>query len=152
MKAVKTILLALAVIFIVIQFIPAGIPANKPDDEKSITTTGLAGDSVLSVLRRSCFDCHSNQVQFPWYARVAPSSWFLAGHIKNGKSHLNFSEWEAYSKRKKIGLLEDVREEIESGGMPLKSYLIIHTDARLNAGDISALSDWTEKAASKILE
>ncbi|HLN56835.1 MAG TPA: heme-binding domain-containing protein [Bacteroidales bacterium] len=152
MKAVKIILLALAVIFIVIQFIPSGIPGNKPDDDKSITRTGLASDTVLILLKRSCFDCHSNQVRLPWYARVAPSSWFLAGHIQNGKSHLNFSEWEDYSRRKKIGLLEDVREEIESGGMPLKSYLIIHKDARLNTGEISALSEWTEKAASRILE
>lgn len=152
MKAVKILLLAVAVIFIIIQFIPSGIPGNKPDDEKSITHTALADEKVLTLLRRSCFDCHSNQVQLPWYAKIAPSSWFLAGHINDGKSNLNFSEWEGYSRRKKIGLLEDIGEEVESGGMPLKSYLIIHRDARLDSGQVSALKQWTEQASEKVLE
>lgn len=149
---VKIILLAVAVIFVIIQFIPPGIPVNKPEDEKSITRTGIADDSILTLLRRSCFDCHSNQVRLPWYASVAPSSWFLARHINDGKSNLNFSEWEDYGKRKKIGLLDDISDEVESGGMPLKSYLIIHRDARMNSGEITALKQWAEKASAKVLE
>jgi hypothetical protein len=73
-------------------------------------------------------------------------------HIIEGKSHLNFSEWADYANRKKIGLLGEIADEVGSGKMPLRSYLLIHRDAKLNSGGISALSKWAEIATSKILE
>jgi len=151
MKAVKIILLALAVIFIAIQFIPGGLPENKPEDERSIVHSDLVTENVLTQLRTSCFDCHSNQTSFPWYSKLAPTSWWLAGHINDGKSHLNFSEWEDNSRREKIGLLEEIKGEVDAGEMPLKSYLIVHRDARLNAEEVAALVKWTEDATSLLL-
>ena len=151
MKAVKIILISLAVLFVAIQFIPSGIPENKPEDEKSIVNSSLVTEPILEQLRKSCFDCHSNQVRFPWYSKLAPSSWFLADHISEGKSNLNFSEWEDYSNREKIGLLEEIKDEVESGSMPLKSYLLIHRDARLNAEEISDMLIWAGEATAKIL-
>jgi len=152
MKAVKIILISLAVLFIAIQFIPSGIPENKTEDEKSIVNSSLVTVPALEQLRKSCFDCHSNQVQFPWYSKLAPSSWLLANHIKDGKSHLNFSEWDSYSNREKIGLLEEIKDEVGSGKMPLKSYLLIHRDAKLNSEEISALITWANEATANILE
>lgn len=152
MKAIKKILIALAVVFIVIQFIPSGIPKNIPEDENSIANSNLVSAPVKEQIKKSCFDCHSNQVQYPWYSKLAPSSWLLANHIREGKSHLNFSEWEAYSNREKIGLLEDIKDEVVSGKMPLKSYLLIHRDAKLNPEDISALIKWADEASARILE
>jgi len=151
MKAVKKILIAFAVEFIAIQFIPSGIPENKPEDKKSIGNSNLATGPVLDLLRKSCFDCHSNQVQFPWYSKLAPSSWLLADHINDGKSQLNFSEWEDYSNRKKISLLQDIKDEVGSGNMPLKSYLLLHRKAKLNSDDISVILLWAEEATAKIL-
>jgi hypothetical protein len=151
MKAVKIILIALAVVFIAIQFIPSGIPENKPDDLKSIANSNLVTEPVLDQLRKSCFDCHSNQVHFPWYAKMAPASWMLADHISDGKAKLNFSGWEDYSNREKIGVLKDIKDEVESGNMPLKSYLLMHRDARLNSEKITILSTWTDEATDKIL-
>ena len=152
MKAVKIILITLAAVFIVIQFIPSGIPENKPEDKKSIVNSNLITGPVLDQLRKSCFDCHSNQVQLPWYSKLAPSSWFLAEHINDGKSHLNFSEWENYGNREKIGLLEEIKDEVGSGNMPLKSYLLIHRDAKLDPEKILLLSEWTGESSAKILE
>jgi len=151
MKAVRIILIALAVVFIAIQFIPSGIPENKPDDIKSIANSNLITVPVLDQLRTSCFDCHSNQVQLPWYSKMAPASWMLANHINNGKTKLNFSEWEDYSKREKIGFLKEIKDEVESGNMPLKSYLLIHRDAKLNSEIITALLTWADEATDKIL-
>ena len=145
MKAVKIILSALAIILIVIQFLPSGLPDNKTEDEKSIAFSSLMTEPVLTQLRTSCFDCHSNQTIFPWYSKLAPSSWFLADHIKNGRSQLNFSEWETYSRREKIGQLEDIADEVKSGEMPLKSYLLLHRKARLGKEEISTLSEWAEE-------
>jgi len=152
MKTLKVILLAVIVLFIVIQFIPSGIPENKPENEKNISKSSLVTGPVLDHLRNSCFDCHSDQVQFPWYAKVAPSSWLLADHINEGKESLNFSGWEDYSKREKIGFLQKIKDEVESGNMPLKSYLLIHRDAKLSSEDILSLSKWTEAAMAKIVE
>jgi Haem-binding domain len=151
MKAVKIVLLALAVIFIAIQFIPGGLPENKPEDERSLVHSDLVTENVMTQLRTSCFDCHSNQTSFPWYSKLAPTSWWLAGHINDGKSHLNFSEWEDNSRREKIGLLEEIKGEVDAGKMPLKSYLIVHRDARLNAEEVAALVKWTEDATSLLL-
>lgn len=152
MKAVKIILSALAIILIVIQFLPSGMPDNKTEDEKSIVSSSLVTEPVLTQLRKSCFDCHSNQTNFPWYSKLAPSSWFLADHIKKGRSQLNFSEWETYSRREKVGQLEDIADEVKSGEMPLKSYLLIHRKARLGKEEISTLSEWAEETSAKILE
>jgi hypothetical protein len=152
MKAVKIILIALAAVFIAVQVIPSGIPENKPEDKNSIVNSNLVSGSVSDQLRKSCFDCHSNQVQFPWYSKLAPSSWLIADHIREGKSHLNFSEWENYSNREKIGLLEEIKDEVGSGNMPLKSYLLIHRDAKLNSEKISVLLTWADEATAKILK
>lgn len=152
MKAVKIIVLVLAIVFIVIQFIPSGIPENIPEDENSLTSSGMVTETVLEQLRVSCYDCHSNQTQLPWYSKVAPFSWFLADHIVEGREHLNFSEWESYSRREKLGHLEDMAEVVESGEMPLKSYLLIHRDAKLDEDKIAALQRWVEDTSDRILE
>ena len=151
MKAVKIILITLAVVFIAIQFIPSGIPENRPDDLKSIVNSNMVTEPVLDQLKVSCFDCHSNQTHFPWYSKIAPASWMLADHINEGKTKLNFSEWEDYSNREKIGILKDIKDEIESGNMPLKSYLLIHRDAKLTSENITAIITWADEATDKIL-
>lgn len=152
MKAVKIIITALVAVFIAVQFIPSGIPANKQEDEKSIANDSLIPGPVLAQLKKSCFDCHSNQVDLPWYSKMAPSSWLLADHISEGKSHLNLSEWEGYSNREKIGLLDDIRDEVSSGKMPLKSYLIIHRDAKPGSEEIAAILKWVDDATARIME
>lgn len=152
MKAVKVIIITLIVIFIAVQFIPSGIPLNVPDDNRSIANDSLVAGSVLKQLRNSCFDCHSNQVNFPWYSKMAPSSWFLAGHINEGRSHLNFSEWEDYSIREKVRILEEIKDEVVSGGMPLKSYLLIHRDAKPDSSEVTAIMKWADDATAKMLD
>ena len=152
MKAVKVIIITLIVIFIAVQFIPSGIPLNVPDDNRSIANDSLVAGSVLKQLRNSCFDCHSNQVNFPWYSKMAPSSWFLAGHINEGRSHLNFSEWEDYSNREKVRILEEIKDEVASGGMPLKSYLLIHRDAKTDSAEVAVILKWADDATAKMFD
>lgn len=152
MKAIKIIIAALVLILIAVQFLPSGIPENKPGDDKSIANDSLIAGPVLEQLRKSCFDCHSNQVNLPWYSKVAPSSWLLAGHIKEGRSYLNFSEWASYSSREKIGLLDDIRDEVSTGKMPLKSYLLVHREARLDSAQISSILKWADDVSAMMLE
>ena len=152
MKAIKIIIAALVLILIAVQFLPSGIPENKPEDDKSIANDSLIAGPVLEHLRKSCFDCHSNQVNLPLYSKVAPSSWLLAGHIKEGRSYLNFSEWASYSSREKIGLLDDIRDEVSTGKMPLKSYLLVHREARLDSAQISSILKWADDVSAMMLE
>jgi hypothetical protein len=152
MRLLKIILPALAIVFIAMQFFPDRIPENKPADENDIIFSSLVNEEILGIIKISCFDCHSNQTHFPWYSKLAPSSWLLAGHIEKGRNQLNFSAWESYNKRKKIGMLEAINEVVTSGEMPLKSYTLIHRDARLSSGEISTLAKWTEESANKLLK
>lgn len=152
MKYSKILIFFLLLGFIVIQLIPSGLPGNKPEDEHNIVNSGLLSDPVSGLLRKSCFDCHSDQTELPWYSRLAPVSWLLADHINEGKSHLNFSGWEGYSKREKIGKLEDIKDEVESGGMPLRSYLLMHSEAKMNPEEVTSLVTWAEEASFKVLE
>jgi hypothetical protein len=152
MKAVKISLFILAGILVIIQFLPSGMPMNTPEDENSITSDSTLTAPVLTNLRAACFDCHSNQTTFPWYSKVAPASWFLADHIKEGREHLNFSEWGTYNNRKKIKKLEDITDQVKSGEMPLKSYLLIHRDAKLSDEEISAMVKWADSTAADMLK
>jgi hypothetical protein len=152
MKAVKVFLLVLAIIFVVIQFIPSGIPENIPEDENSLSRSSMVPQPVLEQLRTSCYDCHSNQTNLPWYSKIAPFSWMLADHIIDGRASLNFSEWESYSRREKLGQLESISDVVESGEMPLKSYLRVHRYAKLDEEKIAVLNQWVEETSDKILE
>lgn len=104
---------------------------------------------VHAVLSRSCNDCHSNNTVYPWYSNVSPFSWFLADHIEHGRSELNFSIWNTYSPDKKLRKLEEICEQVESGFMPLPSYLWIHRDAALNEDEAKMLCDWTAAEIQK---
>ena len=103
-------------------------------------------EQVAAILKTSCYDCHSNKTQYPWYAEVAPVSFWLNDHIKEGKEHLNFSTWEGYSAKRKDHKLEEVVEMVADGEMPLESYIFIHEDANLTPTETTALMDWAKVA------
>jgi hypothetical protein len=95
------------------------------------------------VLERSCMDCHSNRTDWPWYSNVAPASWFVTDHVNHGRRHLNFSEWDAYDRRRADGLLKEICRTARSGFMPLDSYTLVHRGARLTPADVKTLCEWT---------
>jgi hypothetical protein len=100
---------------------------------------------VEAVLRRSCNDCHSSETVWPWYSNVSPVSWFLKSHIDEGRRQLSFSEWATYPKRKRERKLHEMCEQVESGEMPLKSYLPLHPSARLSDDDKRVICEWTSQ-------
>ncbi len=130
--------------FIGIQFIPImNVPANVPskaDEELQ------APENVQAILKRSCFDCHSNHTIFPWYSNIAPVSWFTKHHVEEGREHMNFSTWEKYDDEKKLKYLEKIPKAIKSK-MPLPSYLLIHKEAKLSEADKKALTTWANDTA-----
>ncbi|HBR52918.1 MAG TPA: cytochrome C [Flavobacteriaceae bacterium] len=96
--------------------------------------------AVAEILKTNCYDCHSNQTQYPWYAEIAPFSLWLDDHIEHGKGHFNVSEWNTYSAKKKDHKLEELIEMVEEGEMPLDSYTWLHGD--LSSEDTKLLLQW----------
>ena len=97
---------------------------------------------IATILRDNCYDCHSNQTNYPWYSEITPVNYWLEEHIVDGKKHFNVSDWDAYSARKKDHKLEELVEFVESGEMPLDSYTWIHGD--LSQKDAKLLIQWVE--------
>ena len=100
-----------------------------------------APDEVMAVLRKACFDCHSNETTWPWYSYVAPVSWLVAKDVEEGRRELNFSEWATMSEKKRAHKLKETWEEVEEGEMPLPIYIPMHPDANLTDSQRTALID-----------
>ena len=107
--------------------------------------------ALKATLKVSCYDCHSNHTNYPWYAHIAPFSWIIDQHIRNGKQELNFSEYDSLGKRKKIAILDEICEVISDSTMPPANYLMLHREAALDFDDITAFCDWADGAAFSIL-
>jgi len=101
-----------------------------------------APPKVREILRRACYDCHSNETKWPWYAYVAPVSWLVADHVEEGRGDLNFSRWPKFDFRKQDDIFEDIRKQIGKDRMPLRSYRILHAEARLGDQDRRTLLRW----------
>lgn len=137
-RTLRRIAFSIALLFGLIQFWPAG-RTNPP------TTAGLdAPPEVTTVLRRACFDCHSNETRWPWYGYVAPVSWFLVHDVDEGRAEMNFSEWGALPEKKREKRSDKVIDEIESDAMPPSSYRRLHGDARVTAQELEVLRAWAE--------
>ncbi|KKO01295.1 hypothetical protein LCGC14_0118830 [marine sediment metagenome] len=121
--------------FLGIQFFPT---TQNESDTVPITDFVLVNTvpkSVKEKLEISCYDCHSNNTQYPWYNKMQPVAWFLKDHIKKGKEELNFNEWTTYSNRRKVSKLRSIIKQIESAEMPLYSYTLVHREAIFSEED-----------------
>lgn len=144
----KKIIFAFIILLIAAQFVrparnegsvagPAFIGARKP----------VPAD-VAKVLQRACYDCHSNHTSYPWYADIQPVGWWLAMHVRDGRRHLNFSEFTTYSDKRAAHKLKEVAEEVREKGMPLRSYTWTHPEARLDDAERKLIIDWAQSMRS----
>ncbi len=139
-KIIKIVLVLALFALIAIQFIR---PEKNSEGYKSVATFEAEtkpSAEVATILKQNCYDCHSNQTQYPWYSEVAPFSLWLADHIEHGKKHFNVSDWSNYSIKKKEHKLEELVEMVEKDEMPLQSYTIIH--GNLSENDKKLLLQW----------
>ena len=140
--SLKKIVIGIVFFVLVIQFfrIDKINPPMKPEmDFIKITHTPI---TVGTILKTSCYDCHSNESAYPWYTNVAPFSWWIKHHINEGREKLNFSEWGSYTSKKTDHKLEECIEQIQEGEMPMSSYLLVHKEATLNKEQKQLLMDW----------
>jgi len=139
-KIIKYTLIAVIAISAGIQLIPVE-RSNPP-----VLTDLEAPLEVKTILKRSCYDCHSNEVDWPWYGYVAPVSWLVAHDVKEGREELNFSEWNKHAKDREMK--EEIIEEISEGEMPLPVYLILHQNASVSEQELATLRQWAGSPAA----
>lgn len=151
-KIIVRVSLIIGVILIAIQFVPT--PKNDSTDAaqyaNDISTRYALPDSVQIILQTSCYDCHSNHTQYPWYAHVQPIAWWLNDHIEEGKKEINFSEFAAYRIGRQYKKMEEVIEEMTEDEMPLGSYTLIHQNAKLNEVQRQTLIHWATQIRDSI--
>ena len=150
MKWLKKIVISSGVVFVAIQFIQP--VRNKsvqvfPADFSAVYTVP---SNVQSIFQNACYDCHSNNTNYPWYSNIQPVAWIMANHIKKGKAKLNFSEFGSNSTRKQISKLKEIFDQIKDDEMPLSSYKVMHKDARLSQSEKDLLMNWMNKTADSL--
>lgn len=144
-KKFNIIALLLLAALIIIQFF--GIDKTNPvsDPTQDIFATLQADNALVLKIREACYDCHSNNTHYPWYASVQPVGWWLKGHVNEAREHLNFSEFGTYTDEKAKHKLEEAVEYTEEGKMPLKSFTITHPEARLTDLERATMVTWFQK-------
>jgi hypothetical protein len=148
-KTIQRGLLVIAAILVLIQFIR---PARNESAEysKDITKKFPVPDSVLTILKPACYDCHSNHTDYPWYANIQPVAWWLADHVNEGKKELNFSEFASYRPFRQYNKLDKIVKELDESEMPLYSYTIMHGNARLSNEQRLIVSHWAADLRDKM--
>ena len=141
-KWLKVIGLVLLVVLVGLQFFPTGSNQSTTVPSTDFVKTYKVPEQVVQMLHTSCYNCHSNNTNYPWYSRVQPVAWFLENHINKGKEKLNFSEFGSYSGRRQQSKLTSMISQVEDDEMPLASYTFIHRGARLSAVDKEKLVDF----------
>jgi hypothetical protein len=137
----KNFFLIVLAIFIIMQFFPAKIENPTTAKELEIKVS----PQLMSIFKRSCYDCHSNEVKVPWYSAIAPVSFYVKGHVDLGRKWLNFSEWENYDEKQKDDKLKGIFRTVYAA-MPLESYTMMHEGTKLTKKEIKLIRDWTGKA------
>ena len=137
--------------FIILQFF-------QPDKNtgEQLTETDLVWSTDIPVemaekFMNSCYDCHSNYTNYPWYGYVSPVSLLLDNHIKEGKEKLNFSVWAEYSKKEQVILLGGICSELLDMKMPLPMYIQLHRKAEISTENIFLICDWTDQESENII-
>jgi len=143
--------LILLMIFVLIQFYPRPEKnISSAQSSNSIEQLYPMQDSILQVLKAACYDCHSNNTNYPWYSNIQPIAWFLNRHIVEGKAELNFDEFGNYSSRRQQSKLKSIRSQIEKREMPLKSYKLLHKKASLTELERSTIINWVIEKVDQI--
>ena len=141
-RVIRALLLLLLLVFIVIQFFHP-LPNSDGDESGTIANVFPVSDTLQAILKTSCYDCHSNHTNYPWYAKIQPVDWWLDHHVKEGKAELKFSIFAAYSPRRQYRKFEEIMEQVKADEMPVYAYTLPHPEAALDASQKELLITWS---------
>jgi Haem-binding domain len=147
---IRKILIVLLVIFAAMQFIR---PARNNGVAEAVTDIShyvKVPDTVMTILKVSCYDCHSNHTEYPWYVNINPVGLWMKNHIDDGRQAINFSDLSGFSKKKLDHRMKDIAEQVDNREMPLTSYTFIHRYAKLDSVQVQMIKDWTITARKEI--
>ncbi len=137
-------------LFIAIQFIPRDYNEAGNTAVHDIAGVYHIPAGVGLILKRSCYDCHSNQTIYPWYARLQPVRLLMDQHVRDGRVELNFNAFGTYSARKQRSKLRAIGESLDEGSMPLSSYTLLHRDAILSRAEQLLLMNWVKQTSDSL--
>ncbi len=138
-RILKYLVIAVVLFLIVAQFIRPDLSNPPVNQSATFEAVAAPASAMSSILKRACYDCHTNTTVWPWYSHVAPASWLVAEDVKDGRSRLNFSEWGNLGLEMAQKRLKAVCEEAQAGEMPLWQYRLMHPEAKLSEEDIKVL-------------
>jgi len=150
MSKKRKIGVALIAVLVLIQFFRPKKNVGVADAPTDITHSVAVTPEVKNILEKSCYDCHSNHTEYPWYFNFQPVAGWLAHHVEEGKHELNFSEFDTYKVKRKKHKLKEIIEQLNEGEMPMSSYLIIHKDATLSEEQKNKLINWAEESMTAL--
>ena len=149
-------LLTYAIVFILFVFVALQFFQPEKNDEEKMTNHIFVSEQipedVKNIIQSSCLDCHSNKTIYLWYDRISPVSWLVNKHITDGKKEINFSEWGEQDAFDKYGIFQDIQKEVGEKNMPLKSYTMVHKNARLSDDERKVLVEWCKKRVEELAE
>ena len=149
-KILKRSFQILLLVFIIIQFIRPAKNKSEGISNNDISKIYPVPENVQAILKTSCYDCHSNNTVYPWYASIQPVAWWLDDHIQEGKKELNFSEFASYRIGRQYRKLDEINKEVKEDAMPLDNYLWIHKYAKLDDQQKLALASWVVSVRDSI--
>ncbi len=144
MNLKKIIPIAVIAVLLIMQLFPIDKTNPPVDASKDLITLEAPPVEIATLLKAACYDCHAHTTKYPWYTNVAPLSWWIKGHIDHGRDELNFSTWSEYDADKRAHKLEEVAEEVLEKHMPLKSYVWLHSEAKMSPEQRQALAGWAK--------
>ncbi|MFT3869885.1 MAG: heme-binding domain-containing protein [Nibricoccus sp.] len=148
-RVLKKIAVGITVVFVTLQFFRPDRPPLPTSSQEDLITVHPPPPGVRETLVSACYDCHSNQTRYPWYASIQPVAWFLDHHVEEGRMHINFSEFGGLPPRRALQVLEACGDEVAEKGMPLWSYTLAHPEARLTEAQRADLVAWVTKLADE---
>src|SRR5512138_1767000 len=136
MKKVRLALVVLVAAVALAQAVPVN-RANPP-----VEAVVDAPPAVLAALKKSCWDCHSNETVWGWHTKIAPISWLVASDVNEGREELNFSRWNAVDAKRRAELAKKIPEEVGEGDMPPLLYGLAHPSAKPTDAEKAAVVAW----------
>jgi hypothetical protein len=146
----RLILACCILIVIAILGILTHTPQTLSDDPAFLATASVTV-GVRSILLRACADCHSERTRYPWYSFLPVVSRAIENDISRGRQHLNFSQWNDYSRLRKQRALTGIADQVKDGLMPLAGYVMMHPSARLSSADRDEVFDWAQQERLRLI-
>ena len=131
---------------------PPANPASAPG--QAIGQRLHLSADAQALLKRSCYDCHSNETHWPAYSRLWPASALIYSDVSKGRETMNFSDWpdfeDPHQARRAAGLLMASCAAMQIRIMPRQQYLMLHPEAKVSAQDAQQFCAWTATAVAAL--